>query len=69
LEVVEDESALLRRVGETDIHPRALLSITKSEPDSDVEFTVKGRARSIPRDLAHKVWVTHQTPEGGGGPR
>lgn len=56
-EVVEDESAVLRSLSDTKIHPRALLTIEESDPAAGVTFTVKDERRSIPFDLAGKIWV------------
>jgi DtxR family Mn-dependent transcriptional regulator len=56
-EVVEDESAVLRSLNDTKIHPRALLTLETSDPASTVTFNVKGETRSVPYDLAGKIWV------------
>jgi DtxR family Mn-dependent transcriptional regulator len=56
-EVVEDESAVLRSLNDTEIHPRALLTIEDSIPERGVTLRVKGETRSIPYDLATKIWV------------
>ena len=56
-EVVEDESAVLRSLSDTKIHPRALLTITQTDPAVGVTFSVKGEARVVPHDLAGKIWV------------
>jgi DtxR family Mn-dependent transcriptional regulator len=56
-EVVEDETAVLRSLNDTRIHPRALLTIEESDPATGVTFTVKGETRTIPHGLAGKIWV------------
>jgi Fe2+ transport system protein FeoA len=56
-EVVEDESEVLRRLQHTGIHPRSVLQMLPSDGDSPVQFRVKGEVRSVPRDLAAKIWV------------
>ncbi|GAC1324100.1 MAG: metal-dependent transcriptional regulator [Chloroflexota bacterium] len=66
-EVVEDESEVLRRLSNTDVHPRATLVVTESESDASLVFETNGKTRSVPRDLADKIWVTNHAPQGGGG--
>jgi DtxR family Mn-dependent transcriptional regulator len=63
-EVVEDESEVLRRLSDKGVHPRALLTVLESDPTSAVVFQVKDQVRSVPRDLAGKIWVA--PPDGGG---
>jgi DtxR family Mn-dependent transcriptional regulator len=65
-EVVEDESEMLRRISDKGLHPQSLLSIVESDPTSAVVFETKGQIRSLPRDLAAKIWVTSQ--QAGGEP-
>jgi DtxR family Mn-dependent transcriptional regulator len=57
-EVVEDESEVLRRLSDKGLHPGSSLTVAESDPMSAVVFTVKGEIRSVPRDLASKIWVT-----------
>lgn len=66
-EVVEDESEVLRRLSDTNIHPRADLTVMDSQPTRPMVLQVKGEERSISRDLASKIWVTndHAHPTGG----
>jgi DtxR family Mn-dependent transcriptional regulator len=54
-EVVEDESEVLRRVGQTGIHPRTTITVRRS--DGEVLFEKGNDVRSLPRDLASKIWV------------
>lgn len=56
-EVVEDETEVLRRLSEIGIQPTSLLTIVEADPASAVVFQVNGRIRSVPRDLASKIWV------------
>jgi DtxR family Mn-dependent transcriptional regulator len=57
-EVVEDESDVLRRLSDTGLHPRALLTIQTIDPSSTLTFRTKNRVRSIPYGLATKIWVS-----------
>jgi DtxR family Mn-dependent transcriptional regulator len=65
-EVVEDETAILTRLGEMDIMPGAKVSVTDSnrqEHTLDVQITPRGerahfvRTVTLPEDLAAKIWV------------
>jgi hypothetical protein len=56
-EVVEDETAVLRSLNDTKIHPRALLTVEASDPAGGVTFTVTGERRTVAHDLAAKIWV------------
>ena len=56
-EVVEDETEVLRRLSDIGIQPTSLLTIVEADPASAVVFEVNGRIRSVPRDLATKIWV------------
>jgi DtxR family transcriptional regulator, Mn-dependent transcriptional regulator len=56
-EVVEDETEVLRRLSDIGIHPGSLLTIVETDPTSAVVFEVTGQIRSVPRDLAAKIWV------------
>jgi DtxR family transcriptional regulator, Mn-dependent transcriptional regulator len=60
-EVVEDESEVLRRVGQTGIHPRSTITVRSS--DGDVLFQKGSETRSLPRDLASKIWVADEAGE------
>jgi DtxR family Mn-dependent transcriptional regulator len=57
-EVVEDESEMLRRISGKGIHPTAILTLSASDPETVLVFEAKGEVRSLPRDLASKIWVT-----------
>jgi DtxR family Mn-dependent transcriptional regulator len=56
-EVVEDESEVLRRLGDKKIHPQARLTVLQTDSAPGVEFEIGGQSRSVPRDLASKIWV------------
>jgi DtxR family Mn-dependent transcriptional regulator len=60
-EVVEDESEVLRRLSDTKIYPNALLKLLESDSTSAVVFETGGHVRSVPRDLAAKIWVADST--------
>jgi DtxR family Mn-dependent transcriptional regulator len=57
-EVVEDESRVLREVGEVGLHPRARLTILPADDPSVVRFELKNDERTMRRDLATKLWVS-----------
>lgn len=56
-EVVEDESEVLRRLSDKNIHPNARLTLLEMDPSSAVVFEAKGTVHSVPHDLAAKIWV------------
>jgi len=56
-EVVEDETAILRRLGEIGIRPLTRLDVVEAEPGSAIVFRIGQEVRSVPRDLASKIWV------------
>jgi DtxR family Mn-dependent transcriptional regulator len=56
-EVVEDESAVLRRLSDKGLHPGSRLTVVEADPTSAIVFEVEGQVRSVPRDLAAKIWV------------
>lgn len=56
-EVVEDESALLRRLTDRGIRPGALLTVRENEPDAALIFEVDAVTRSVPHAVAEKIWV------------
>lgn len=56
-EVVEDESAVLRQLSDTGIHPRAELTLLEPDPEEAVVFQTAGRRCAVQRDLAGKIWV------------
>jgi len=62
-EVVEDESEVLRRLSDKGIHPRARLTLLETDPTSAVVFETKNGVRSVPRDLAAKIWVARDSEE------
>ena len=57
-EVVEDESEVLRRLSDKNIHPNARLTLLEMDPTSAAVFEAKGQVHSVPHDLAAKIWVT-----------
>lgn len=59
-EVVEDESEVLRRLSDKDVHPSSILRVIETEPTSAVVFEVNGEVHSVSGDLASKIWVTDQ---------
>jgi DtxR family Mn-dependent transcriptional regulator len=63
-EVVEDESEMLRRLSDKKIHPRSRLVVRSVDPASSVIFEAGGEERSMPYDLAAKIWVA-ATPANG----
>jgi DtxR family Mn-dependent transcriptional regulator len=63
-EVVEDESEVLRRLSDKGIHPQARLTVLETDPTSAVVFEVEGQVRSVPWELAGKIWVASPQPEG-----
>lgn len=56
-EVVEDESALLRALGEQGIRPEGHLTVLTNRAAEPVIFEAEGRRHSIDPALAGKVWV------------
>jgi Fe2+ transport system protein FeoA len=54
---VEDESAVLRRLSDKGLHPGSRLTVVEADPTSAIVFEVEGQVRSVPRDLAAKIWV------------
>src|SRR5579872_1704408 len=62
-EVVEDESEVLRRLADKGIHPGARLSLVLDQCEPTVSFETAAGRRSLPRDLAAKIWVARE--EGG----
>lgn len=58
-EVVEDETALLRQVGEVGIRPGAHVVISDRETASPdhLRITVRERTVDLDRAVAHKIWV------------
>jgi len=65
-EVVEDETEVLRRLSDTGLHPKALVTVLDSAPDSSVVFETRERVRTMPRELATKIWVSRLEPVDGG---
>jgi DtxR family transcriptional regulator, Mn-dependent transcriptional regulator len=57
-EVVEDESQVLREVGEVGLHPRAHLTMLPTDDPDVVRFELKETERTMRRDLATKLWVS-----------
>jgi DtxR family transcriptional regulator, Mn-dependent transcriptional regulator len=57
-ELVEDESRVLREVGDVGIHPRAHLTILEPERADTVLFEIAHQQRSVAHDLATKLWVS-----------
>jgi len=56
-EVVEDESEVLRRLSHKGVQPGSQLTVVEADPTSAIVFDVEGQIRSVPRDLAGKIWV------------
>jgi DtxR family Mn-dependent transcriptional regulator len=61
-ELVEDETKVLRQVGDIGIHPRATLTVLESDDPAALSFDFRGERRSIPYDLATKLWVSRSDP-------
>jgi DtxR family transcriptional regulator, Mn-dependent transcriptional regulator len=61
-EVVEDESEVLRRLADKKVYPNAYLMIVSATPASAVHFETGGQIRSLPRELAAKIWVADHAP-------
>jgi hypothetical protein len=55
-EVVEDESAMLRSLTDTGIHPRARVRLVERDGGTII-FETKDGLRSVPLELASKIWV------------
>jgi len=56
-EVVEDETALLRYVGQKGMRPGALLTVREREPGGALTVDLGERTVALGADLAHKLWV------------
>ncbi len=56
-EVVEDETALLRYVGQKGMRPGAQLMVREREPGGALTVDLGDRTVAVGADLAHKVWV------------
>lgn len=56
-EVVEDETALLRYVGQKGMRPGAALTVLEREPGGALTVDLGERTVAVGLDLAHKVWV------------
>jgi DtxR family Mn-dependent transcriptional regulator len=57
-EVVEDETELLRSVGEKGIRPNVDLVVRENRPtDSTLTIDLNGESTSLSRDIADKIWV------------
>ncbi len=65
-EVVEDESAVLRRLSDKGIHPQALLEVRQVDAATDLVFETHGDVRRIPFELASKIWVAPSRPSNTG---
>lgn len=63
-EVVEDESEVLRRLAEKGIYPNAELTVRPCEISAMVSFEIAGERRTMPLDLASKIWVADATGNG-----
>lgn len=68
-EVVEDESKVLRQVGDVGLHPRAQLTVLEASPETGVAICVKDATRTVPFDLATKLWVTRSQSHDGASPK
>ncbi len=56
-EVVEDETAVLRYVGEKGLRPGTALSVREREPGGAISVEAKGQTVILGLDLASKIWV------------
>ncbi len=56
-EVVEDETALLRYVGQKGMRPGAALTVIEREPGGALSVDLGERTVAVGVDLAQKVWV------------
>ncbi|MDB5075635.1 MAG: metal-dependent transcriptional regulator [Chloroflexi bacterium] len=56
-EVVEDESVLLKYVGEKGMRPGASLVVCEREPGGALTVDIAGKTVAVGLDLATKVWV------------
>lgn len=63
-EVVEDESAVLRQVGDAGIHPRARIGVLEIGGETGV-FDIADERRELPLALASKIWVKPASREDG----
>lgn len=66
-EVVEDESAVLRYVGQKGIRPGASLIVREREPGGALSIDLGARMVAVGVDLANKVWV-RSAPDGASDP-
>jgi hypothetical protein len=60
-EVVEDETALLRSLGDKGIRPGVEVSLREAAPDEagQVVAELNGRLVSLSQAVAEKIWVYH----------
>ncbi len=58
-EVVEDETAVLRYVGDKGLRPGTPLTVCEREPGGAISVDVRGRTVVLGLDLASKIWVRH----------
>lgn len=66
-EVVEDESALLRYLGERGMHPGAIIRVTNRAPGSGplaVRMGDEAATMALDHSVAHKIWVAPVTRDG-----
>ena len=62
-EVVEDESTLLRYVGQKGIRPGATLIVREREPGGALSIDLGAKMVAVGVDLANKVWVRSAADE------
>lgn len=62
-EIVEDESALLRLLGEHRIMPGKTIEMLVSEKPSQVHFFLERKTMYLSRQVADKIWVQEQVAE------
>ena len=68
-EVVEDESAVLRYVGQKGIRPGATLVVREREPGGALSIDLGAKMVAVGADLANKVWVRAASGEANDGGR
>jgi len=56
-EVVEDETAILRYVGEKGLRPGTPLKVREREPGGAISVDARGHTAVLGLDLASKIWV------------
>jgi DtxR family Mn-dependent transcriptional regulator len=69
-EVVEDETAVLRYVGDKGLRPGTPLKVREREPGGAISVEVRGRTVVLGLDLASKIWArsVEDVPDSANGP-